>query len=65
MFYPIDKANIHADCLQYQFWSRDLWDCGHRGHVEAQVEACWLQSMQTSLLISDPVTCQNKYNPWM
>jgi hypothetical protein len=19
MFYPIDKANIHADCLQYQF----------------------------------------------
>jgi hypothetical protein len=35
-FYPIDKANIIADCLEKQFKAHDFCDCGHRRHVEAQ-----------------------------
>jgi hypothetical protein len=38
IFYPIDEANIIADCLESQFRSHDLCDCDHRRHVEAQVE---------------------------
>jgi hypothetical protein len=40
-FYPIDKANIIAGCLENQFRAHDLCDCDcdHRRHVEAQVEA--------------------------
>jgi hypothetical protein len=36
ILYPIDKANIIADCLETQFRAHDLCDCGHRRHVEAQ-----------------------------
>jgi hypothetical protein len=39
MFYPIDKANMVADCLENQFKAHDLCDCDHRRHVEAEVEA--------------------------
>jgi hypothetical protein len=39
IFYPNDKANIIADCLENQFRMHDLCDCDHRRHVEAQVEA--------------------------
>jgi hypothetical protein len=27
-------------------------------------KSCWLSSMKTPLLISEPVTSQKKYNPW-
>jgi hypothetical protein len=39
IFYPIDKANIIADCLDDQFRAHDLHDCDNRRHVEADVEA--------------------------
>jgi hypothetical protein len=39
VFYPIDKANITADCLETQFIAHDLCDCDCRGQVGAQVEA--------------------------
>jgi hypothetical protein len=38
IFYPIDKANIIADCLENQFTVHDLCDCDHRRRVEAKVE---------------------------
>jgi hypothetical protein len=37
IFYPIDKANIVADCTENQFRAHDL--CDYRRHVEDQVEA--------------------------
>jgi hypothetical protein len=55
IFYPIDKANIIADCLENQFRAHDLCDCDHRRHVEAQVETLLGTAMKTSLLISDRV----------
>jgi hypothetical protein len=39
IFYPIDKANLIADCLGNLFRAHDLYDYDHRRHVEAQVEA--------------------------
>jgi hypothetical protein len=39
IFYPVDRANIIANCLENQFTTHDLCDCYHRRHVEAQVEA--------------------------
>jgi hypothetical protein len=39
IFYPIDEANVIADCLRDQFRARDLCDCDCRCHVEAEVEA--------------------------
>jgi hypothetical protein len=30
IFYPIDRANIIADCLENQFRVHDLCDCDHR-----------------------------------
>jgi hypothetical protein len=38
IIYPINKANIIADCIGNPFRAHDLCDCHHRGHVEAQVE---------------------------
>jgi hypothetical protein len=35
VFYPPDKANIIADCLENQFTAHYLCDCYHR-HVEAK-----------------------------
>jgi hypothetical protein len=39
IFYPIDKDNIIADCLEKQFRVRNLCDCDYRGRVEDTVEA--------------------------
>jgi hypothetical protein len=39
VLYPIDKANVIAECLENQFRAHDLCYCDHRRHVEAQVEA--------------------------
>jgi hypothetical protein len=39
ILYPIDKANIIADCLENHLRAHDLCDCDHRRHMEAQVEA--------------------------
>jgi hypothetical protein len=39
IFYPIDKANIIADCFKKQFRAHDMCDCDHKRNVEAQVEA--------------------------
>jgi hypothetical protein len=39
MFYPIDKVNIIAACLENQFRAHDLCNCDHRRHVEAKGEA--------------------------
>jgi hypothetical protein len=39
IYYPVDKANIIADCLQNQFTAHDLRDCDYSRHVKAQVEA--------------------------
>jgi hypothetical protein len=39
IFYPIDKANIIADCLENWFRAHDLCDCDHGRQVEAQVKA--------------------------
>jgi hypothetical protein len=30
IFYPYDKANINADCLENQFRAHYLCDCDHR-----------------------------------
>jgi hypothetical protein len=38
IFYPIDKANIIAGCLETSS-ERDLCDCDHRRHVEGEVGA--------------------------
>jgi hypothetical protein len=37
--YPINKANIIAECLENQFTAHDLCDCELRWHVEATVAA--------------------------
>jgi hypothetical protein len=39
LFYPIDKANAIADCLENQFTAHNLCDCDHRQQVEATVQA--------------------------
>jgi hypothetical protein len=59
IFYPINKANIITDCLENQFRVPDLCDCGHRWHVEAQVEPSWLLLMKIPV-VSDPVTSQKE-----
>jgi hypothetical protein len=38
IFYPTNKDNIIADCLENLFKAHDLCDCDHRPHVEAEVE---------------------------
>jgi hypothetical protein len=38
IFYPIDKANRIADCLENKFREHDLCNCERRRHAEAQVE---------------------------
>jgi hypothetical protein len=37
--YPIDKANVIADCLENQFKAHDFCDGDNRRHLEAQAEA--------------------------
>jgi hypothetical protein len=61
--YPIDKANIIADCLKKQFRAHGLCDCGHRRYVEAQVEALLATVDEDTPVNSDPVTSQKKYKP--
>jgi hypothetical protein len=39
IFYPIDKVNIKADCLEKQFRAYDLRDCDHGKHVDTKIEA--------------------------
>jgi hypothetical protein len=39
LFYPIDKANTTADCLENHFTAHNLCDCDHRQQVEAIVQA--------------------------
>jgi hypothetical protein len=39
IFYPIDKANIKADCLGKYFRAHDLRDCDYGQQVEANTEA--------------------------
>jgi hypothetical protein len=39
LFYPIDKANAIADCLENQLTAHNLCDCDHRQQVEATVQA--------------------------
>jgi hypothetical protein len=63
IFYPIDKANLIADCLEIQFRTHDLCNCDHRRCVEAKVEALLAIVDENHQLISDPVTSQNKHNP--
>jgi hypothetical protein len=38
-FYPFEKANAIADCLEIQFTPHDLCDDNHEGQVEARVQA--------------------------
>jgi hypothetical protein len=30
IFYPVNKANVIADCLENQFKAQNLCDCAHR-----------------------------------
>jgi hypothetical protein len=39
LFYPLEKANAIADCLEKQFTSHALCDKNHKRHVEARVQA--------------------------
>jgi hypothetical protein len=39
IFFLIGNANIIADCLENQFRSHELCDCGRRRHMEVEVEA--------------------------
>jgi hypothetical protein len=59
IFYPINKANITADCLKNQFIAHDLHDYDHRHHVKAQVKALLAAVNEEA----NPVTSQKKYNP--
>jgi hypothetical protein len=38
-YYPNEKANLIADCLEIQFTSHDLYDENHERQVETIVEA--------------------------
>jgi hypothetical protein len=51
IFYPIGKVNIIADCLENQFRAHDSYDCDHRRHVEAQVEAL-LATVDEAILVN-------------
>jgi hypothetical protein len=53
IFYPLDKANIVAACLEKQFRAHDLCDCNHRRHVEAEVEA-----LLATVDVDIPVNCR-------
>jgi hypothetical protein len=63
IFYPVDKANIIAVCLENQFTAHDLCDCDHKQHVKGKVEALLATINEEILLISDPVRSLKKYNP--
>jgi hypothetical protein len=39
LFYPIDKANAIANCLQNQFTAHNLCDCDHGQKVKTTVQA--------------------------
>jgi hypothetical protein len=63
IFYPVDKANIVADCLENQFRAHDFVTVATDNMWRLKLKPYWLQSMKTHLLISDPVTSQKKCNP--
>jgi hypothetical protein len=51
LFYPVNKPNMIADCLENQFRARDLCDCDHRRHVKAQFPTLWRLKRNTVLEI--------------
>jgi hypothetical protein len=63
IFYPINKSNVIADCLENRselmtcvtVTTDDMW--------RLKSKTCRLLWMNTPLLLSDPVTSQKKYNP--
>jgi hypothetical protein len=61
VFYPIDKANIIADCLENRFRVQDLCDCDM---WRLKSKPRWLPPMKTHFLIYDSVTSQKIYRPW-
>jgi hypothetical protein len=64
IFYPINKANIIADCSENLFRVHDLCDCDHRQHVEAEVEALLAIIDEDILVNFRPYdVSKKKYNP--
>jgi hypothetical protein len=53
-FYPLENANVTANCLENLFTPHELCDTDHEQWVEARVQAL--------LTIADE-TSQKKYNP--
>jgi hypothetical protein len=58
IFYPNEKANIIANCSESQFRAHGFYDCEHRPHVEAQVEALLATVDEDTPVNFDHVTSQ-------
>jgi hypothetical protein len=57
-FYPNDKVNIKADCLESQLKTRDLCDCDYRRHMEVQIVPgifMWGRKAENLTAISEPI----------
>jgi hypothetical protein len=54
LFYPINKANITADCSENQFTVHDLCDCDHKQQVEATVHALLATTDEGTLVKFQP-----------
>jgi hypothetical protein len=62
IFCSVDKINIIADCLENQFTAYDV--IATIGDMwSLKLKTSWLQSMKTSLFISDTAASQIKYIP--